>query len=133
MSDPSPSPPTPPAVAVPEFVARVTVKLPDFWTADPDLWFLHAESAFRSSRIVDSRTKYDIIVQKLPQDIMVSVRPLVKGSAATSSTPLRGPQGQAGLLLHSHSLAAGGEGDPPPWVGGPTPDRPHGRHAGPAP
>ena len=87
MSDPSPSPPTPPAVAVPEFVARVTVKLPDFWTADPDLWFLHAESAFRSSRIVDSRTKYDIIVQKLPQDIMVSVRPLVKGSAATSTTP----------------------------------------------
>ena len=29
-------------------VAKVSVKLPDFWTEDPDLWFLHAEA--RKSR-----------------------------------------------------------------------------------
>ena len=34
-----------------EFVAKVSVKLPDFWTEDPNLWFLHAETAFRNIQI----------------------------------------------------------------------------------
>ena len=34
-----------------EYVAKVSVKLPDFWTEDPDLWFLHAEAAFRNAQI----------------------------------------------------------------------------------
>ena len=35
----------------PEFVAKGSVKLPDFWTEDPALWFLHAEAAFRNAQI----------------------------------------------------------------------------------
>ncbi len=50
-----------------EFVAKVSVKLPDFWTEDPDLWFLHAEAAFRNAQITQSKTKFDHIIQKLPQ------------------------------------------------------------------
>ena len=72
---------------LPAFVGRVAVKLLDFWTADPDLWFLHAESAFNNARVTVSRTKFDLIVQKLPQDIMVSVRGLVRNSATVSTTP----------------------------------------------
>ena len=34
-----------------EYVDKVSVKLPDFWTEDPDLWFLHAEAAFRNIQI----------------------------------------------------------------------------------
>ena len=34
-----------------EFVAKVSVKRPGFWTEDPDLWFLHAEAAFRNAQI----------------------------------------------------------------------------------
>ena len=34
-----------------EYVAKVSVKLPDFWTEDPILWFLHAEEAFRNIQI----------------------------------------------------------------------------------
>ena len=34
-----------------KYVAKVAVKLPDFWTEDPDLWFLHAEAAFRNIQI----------------------------------------------------------------------------------
>ena len=34
-----------------EYVNKIAVKLPDFWTEDPDLWFMHAESAFRNSQI----------------------------------------------------------------------------------
>ena len=70
-----------------QFVAKLAVKLPDFWTEDPDLWFMHAESAFRNSQVTQSRTKFDHVVQKLPQNIMVSVRGLIMNSAASSSTP----------------------------------------------
>ena len=70
-----------------QFVAKLAVKLPDFWTDDPDLWFMHAESAFRNSQVTQSRTKFDHVVQKLPQNIMVSVRGLIMNSAASSSTP----------------------------------------------
>ncbi|XP_023328904.1 uncharacterized protein LOC111701727 [Eurytemora carolleeae] len=70
-----------------EFVAKVSVKLPDFWTEDPNLWFHHAEAAFRNAQIPQSITKFDHIVQKLPQKIMVSVRGLIMGSAASSETP----------------------------------------------
>ena len=34
-----------------EYIAKVSVKLLDFWTEDPDLWFLHAEAAFRNIQI----------------------------------------------------------------------------------
>ena len=75
------------APAATQFVHKVAVKLPDFWTEDPDLWFLHAESAFRNAQISQSRTKFDHVVQKLPQNIMVSVRGLILNSSSTSSTP----------------------------------------------
>ena len=70
-----------------EFVTKVSVKLPDFWTEDPDLWFLHAEAAFKNAQITQSINKFDHIVPKLPQKIMVSVRGLIMGSAASSETP----------------------------------------------
>ena len=69
-----------------EYVAKVSVKL----TEDPDLWFLHAEAAFRNAQITQSKTKFDHIVQKLPQKIMVSVRGLIMSSAASSETPYEG-------------------------------------------
>ena len=74
-----------------DFVAKVSVKLPDFWTEDPDLWFLHAEAAFRNAQITQSKTKFDHIEQKLPQKIMVSVCSLL-------GNPLRGFKGKACLL-----------------------------------
>ena len=70
-----------------EYIAKVSLKLPDFWTEDPDLWFLHAEAAFRNAQITQLKTKFDHIVQKLPQKIMVSVHSLIMGSAASSETP----------------------------------------------
>ena len=69
------------------YVTKVAVKLPDFWSDDPDLWFLHAESAFRNAQVKQSRTKFDHVVQKLLQNVMGSVRSLVLNSSATSSTP----------------------------------------------
>ena len=70
-----------------KYVAKVSVKLPDFWTEDPDLWFLHAEAAFRNAQITQSKTKFDHIIQKLPQKNIVSGCGLIMGSAASSETP----------------------------------------------
>ena len=72
-----------------KYVTKVSIKLPDFWTEDPDLWFLHAEAAFRNAQITQLKTKFDHIVQKLPQKIMVSVHSLIMGSAASSETPYK--------------------------------------------
>ena len=65
------------------YIAKVSVERPDFWTEDPYLWFLHAEAAFRNIQITQSKTKFDHIIQKLPQKIMVSVNGLIMGSAET--------------------------------------------------
>ena len=70
-----------------EFVSKIAVKLPDFWTEDPDLWFLHAESVFRNAQITQSRTKFDHVIQKLPQAIMVSVQSLIMTSTSSSTSP----------------------------------------------
>ena len=72
-----------------EYVTKVAVKLPDFWTEDLNFWFLHAEATFRNAQITQSKTKFNHIVQKLPQKIMVSVRSLIMGSAASSATPFK--------------------------------------------
>ena len=70
-----------------QFVAKLAIKLPDFRTDDPDLWFMHAEFAFRNSQVTQSKTKIDHVMQKLPQNIMILVRGLIMKSAASSSTP----------------------------------------------
>ena len=85
-----------------EFVATVYVKLPDFWTEDPDQWFLHAEAAFRNPQITQSKTKFDHIIQKLPQKIMISVRGLIMGSAASSETPYKDLKAK---LVSSYTLS----------------------------
>jgi hypothetical protein len=55
-------------------VNTVSVKLPDFWVSDPDMWFFQAEAAFRSARITASRTKFDHVVMRLPEHVSVALR-----------------------------------------------------------
>ena len=54
------------ALAVTQYVTKVTIKVPDFWFEDPNLWFLHADLMLRNGQITLSRTKFDHIFQKLP-------------------------------------------------------------------
>ncbi len=70
-------PPPPQQLTPPIQVNAVAVKLPDFWTADPTTWFAQAEAAFRRSNVTASYTKYDHVLMKLPQDVVMSVRDLV--------------------------------------------------------
>jgi len=58
-------------------VNNVAVKLPDFWVADPDMWFFQAEAAFRNARITQSRTKFDHVVMRLPEAVSIALRALL--------------------------------------------------------
>ena len=59
-------------------VSHVAVKLPDFYMADPEMWFTQADSMFRRARITESLTKYDYALQKLPCEVLTSVRELAR-------------------------------------------------------
>ncbi len=58
-------------------VNAVGVKLPDFWTSDPVMWFRQAEACFRRSNITVSGTKFDHVLMKLPEAVVISVRSLI--------------------------------------------------------
>ena len=48
-------------------VTAVSLKLPPFWTADPELWFARAESQFntRQPPVTSDRTRFDYVVAAL--------------------------------------------------------------------
>ena len=53
-------------------VSSVAVKLPTFWTHDPELWFLQTESVFstRTPKVTRDQTKFDHVVTALPADAL---------------------------------------------------------------
>jgi hypothetical protein len=59
-------------------LAHVAVKLPEFWTSDPELWFDQADCVFRQANVTASLTKYDHTLARLPERLLVSVRDLVR-------------------------------------------------------
>ena len=71
----------------PAVAAVLTVKLPTFWVAEPELWFAQAEAAFRRSGVTVSSTKYDHVLMKLPENILVAVRDIVRGVNDESVDP----------------------------------------------
>ena len=58
-------------------VNHVAVKLPEFWVKDPAMWFSQAEAQFRRARITREMTKYDHVLTKLPENVIMSVRSLI--------------------------------------------------------
>jgi hypothetical protein len=67
--------------------APVNVKLPEFWSADPDLWFSQAEAAFRRTHVLDSHVRYDFVLMKLPEDVLISVRDVVRAVTDDTEDP----------------------------------------------
>jgi hypothetical protein len=63
---------------MPPAVNHIAVKLPEFWTKEPKLWFMQAETNFRRAKITCSLTKYDYVLQRLPMDVLVSVKELAR-------------------------------------------------------
>ena len=71
-----PLPPPPPLVAAP----AATVRIPDFWVNNPNIWFLTIEATFEACRINSSRAKYNHAMPKLPEEITVSISDLLETS-----------------------------------------------------
>ena len=85
-------------------VAHVGVKLPDFWVKDPAMWFSQAEAQFRRGNITRSMTKYDHVLTKLPEDVIMSVRALITQIDATPNM-----QDESYQLLKTALMAAYGK------------------------
>jgi hypothetical protein len=61
-------------------INAVVVKLPEYWTADPNTWCSQTEAAFRRSNIIMLYTKYDHVLIKcnlvmFVRDLLNSMQP----------------------------------------------------------
>lgn len=57
--------------------AAVSVKLPDFWKNDPNMWFAQAEAQFSLAQITKDETKFWHIIAKIDQSVICHVSDLV--------------------------------------------------------
>lgn len=64
-------------------IARVSVRFPPFWRADPELWFSQIEAQFITSNITQDSTKYYHAIASVESDVLAKVSDLVKNPPTT--------------------------------------------------
>ena len=55
----------------------VSLKLPEFWPSDPELWFARVEASFEAQGITLEKTKFGHVVRVLPAQYASEVRDII--------------------------------------------------------
>ncbi|GFO04399.1 Gag-Pol polyprotein [Plakobranchus ocellatus] len=69
-------------------ISAVSLKLPEFWTTSPEVWFARVEAQFGTKNISTDQTKYDYVVSaldvKTAEEISASASPWIQSPINTS-------------------------------------------------
>ena len=55
-------------------VSTVSVKLPELWPEDPEVWFSRVEAQLRSRSVTQDQTKFDYVVASLDNSTAAEVK-----------------------------------------------------------
>ena len=67
----------------------VSLKLPEFWPSDPELWFARVEASFEAQGITLEKTKFGHVVRVLPAQYASEVRDIILSPPTSPYTAIK--------------------------------------------